>query len=260
MITSLQNPNVQRVRLLLGRAKRRREEQAFVVEGVRLVEEALLSGWGARLVLFTRGSGDRVERLVVSFLEQGAQVEEVAPQVMRVLSDTEHPQGILGVLPIRRLQIPEKLHFALALDELRDPGNLGTILRTAAAAGVQTVFLSSGTVDPFSPKVVRAGMGAHFWLPLKELSWPEIQGEIERSGLRLLAASAGEGTVYTEADLRGPLALVIGGEAGGAGLAARSLADQFLHIPMLGGGESLDAAAAAAILLFEVVRQRGLPA
>jgi TrmH family RNA methyltransferase len=143
------------------------------------------------------------------------QVEEVAPQVMQSLSDTETPQGILAVLPFQHLHPPEKMDFVLILDEMRDPGNLGTILRTAAAAGVQVVYLSPGTVDPFSPKVLRAGMGAQFRLPLVELAWPEIQLNIQQASLRLLAATAGEGTTYTQADLRSPLALVIGGEAQG---------------------------------------------
>jgi TrmH family RNA methyltransferase len=258
MITSLQNPKVQQVKMLLGRARRRREVEAFVVEGVRLVEEALMSGWGAHLVLYTQGLSANGQALVESYRNQAVQVEEVAPQVMEALSDTETPQGVLAVLPIRRLPVPERLDFALVLDEVRDPGNLGTILRTAAAAGVQVVYLPPGTADPYSPKVVRAGMGAHFRLPLLELPWKDIRLGFEKAGLRVLAAAAGEGAGYSQVDLRSPLALVIGGEAQGAGSTARSLAEHFLQIPMPGGGESLNAAAAAAILLFEVVRQRGL--
>lgn len=258
MIISLQNPKIQQVKALLSRTQRRREAGAFVIEGVRLVKEAQLAGWEPDLVLYSPELSSGGERLVETYRNQGTQVEQVASQVMQALSDTETPQGILAVLPLRQLPVPDKVDFVLILDEVRDPGNLGTILRTSAAAGVQAVYLSPGTVDPFSPKVLRAGMGAHFRLPQEELLWDEIQVKTKQAGLRLLASAAGEGTVYYQADLQAPLALVIGGEAQGAGPQARRLADQFLHIPMPGGSESLNAGAAAAILLFEVVRQRGL--
>lgn len=257
MITSIHNPKIQQVRSLLTRARNRRAEGSFVVEGVRLVEEAQASGWQASLVLYSAEVSDRGQSLVESYRNQAVQVEEVAPRVMQALSDTKNPQGILAILTIHHLPLPKPLDFALVLDEMRDPGNLGTVLRTADAAGVQATFLPPGTVDPFSPKVVRAGMGAHFRLPIVEQPWPEIQVNLEKASLRTFLAAADEGEVYYREDLRTPLALIVGGEAQGAGSIARTLADQILHIPMPGEGESLNAATAAAILLFEVARQRG---
>jgi TrmH family RNA methyltransferase len=116
------------------------------------------------------------------------------------------------------------------------------------------VLLPPGAADPFAPKVLRAGMGAHFRLPLLECSWEQITALV--APLRIFLAAAGRGIAYTQADFRSPLALIVGGEAEGASPEAQRLAPRLVHIPMPGGGESLNAAAAAAVLLFEVVRQR----
>ncbi|MCL4562963.1 MAG: RNA methyltransferase, partial [Chloroflexi bacterium] len=166
MISSRQNPKVLLVRALLSKPRQRREAQAFVVEGVRLVEEAVNAGWEPRLVLYSEGLSERGRVLLSRLTETGAEVEQVTPEIMRSISDTEAPQGILTVINQRVLPIPPRLDFVLIVDEVRDPGNLGTLLRSAAAAGVQAVFIPPGTVDPFSSKVIRAAMGAHFHLPI----------------------------------------------------------------------------------------------
>jgi TrmH family RNA methyltransferase len=256
MITSSKNPRIQYVHALQARPRERREAQAFVVEGIRLAEEALDSGWAAQLALYTSDLGERGLAVVEGLKAQGAQVEEVTPQVLKAASDTQTPQGILAVLPVRSIPIPDKLDFLFIPDGVRDPGNLGTMLRTAAAAGVGAVFLPAGTVDAFAPKVVRAAMGAHFRLPIHTKSWEEIQSTLESAALKVYLAAARQGMAFTQADFRSPLALVIGGEAGGAGEQAARLAHSRVYIPMPGGMESLNAAAAAAVLLFEVVRQR----
>jgi TrmH family RNA methyltransferase len=256
MLSSPHNPKIQWVRALQSRGKARRESSAFVVEGVRLAEEAFIAGWEAQLVLYTAGLGERGQKVIEGFAARGAPVEQVTPQTMRAASDTETPQGILAVLPLRPLPLPEKPDFVFIPDGVRDPGNLGTMLRTAAAAGVGAVFLPRRTVDAFSPKVVRAAMGAHFRLPILEMTWEEIRAQITAASLRVFLASVGEGECYTQADFRSPLALIIGGEAAGAGEFAQQLAQVRVHIPMPGRTESLNAAVAAGLLLFEVVRQR----
>ncbi len=175
---------------------------------------------------------------------------------MEAASDTQSPQGILLVLPLQTLPLPEKLDFILIVNQVRDPGNLGTLLRSAAAAGVQAVVLSGKCVDVFSPKVLRGAMGAHFRIPILTLSYDEIRLIREKHQLNLMAAAAGQGLVYTEADFIQTLALVIGGEAEGPSPSLREIADRFIHIPMPGGSESLNTAAAGAVILFEIVRQR----
>jgi TrmH family RNA methyltransferase len=159
------------------------------------------------------------------------------------------------VLEHQALPIPEPLTFALIPDQVRDPGNLGTLLRTAAAAGVQAVLLPPGTVDAFAPKVVRAGMGAHFRLPVRSMTWDAIRSLCTESQLKVLVADM-DGPDYWQSDLQQPLALVIGGEAEGPSAPALALAHGKISIPMPGGSESLNAAVAGAVLMFETVRQR----
>ncbi|KAA3646177.1 MAG: RNA methyltransferase [Chloroflexi bacterium] len=257
MITSTSNPKIQRIKALQKRARVRREEQAFVVEGVRLTEEALQAGCKPQIAFFTEDLNPRGQEQVNQLENQGTPLELVEPHVMQAASDTQAPQGILLVLPLQALPLPEKVTFALILDQLRDPGNLGTILRTALAAGVDAIFLSPGSVDAFSPKVLRAGMGAHFRLPVVKQSWEELGTTIEQTGLQVLLAAAGEGDSYLDADLSKPTALLLGGEARGASEEAAQLTSERIHIPMPGEAESLNAAVAASVLMFEVVRQRG---
>lgn len=256
MITSPSNPKVQFVRALQSRSRNRRKERAFVVEGVRLAEEALNVGWQAQLVLYTRELDARGEDVVNGFAQQDVEVALVDERVMQAAADTVTPQGILVVLSLQTLPLPEQVDFVFIPDAVRDPGNLGTMLRTAAAAGVHAFLLPSGVVDPFSPKVVRAAMGAHFRVPILRVSWDEIRDFLKAHALSVCLAAARVGKVYTEVDFGRPTALIVGGEAEGAGAIAQELASKHIHIPMPGKIESLNTAVAAAILMFEVVRQR----
>jgi TrmH family RNA methyltransferase len=256
MISSKDNPKLKQARALLADQKARRAQGAFVVEGVRLVEEALSSGWEIEWGIFTTDLGERGLALLPALARRGILMDEVPAGLLAAVSDTQTPQGILVVIRNRPLPLPKKMDFALILDELRDPGNLGAILRTAAAAGVDAVLLAEGSVDPFSPKVLRAGMGAHFRLPIQLLAWDEIRRVISHYELSAYLATSYEGQVYTAVDFAQPSALVIGGEAQGASSTAQQAVTRRVCIPMPGGGDSLNAAAAAAILLFEVVRQR----
>ena len=255
MITSSQNPKIKLARTLLGRAKERREAGAFVVEGVRLVEEAEARGWRFRFALYDDSLNARGSSLVEHLLSREIEVEEVSEPLMKSLSDTETPQGILAVLELNQLPLPDSPNFILIPDQIRDPGNLGTLLRTAAAAGVQTVFLPPETTDAFAPKVVRSGMGAHFRLPIQSMRWEKIRREIE--GLQVYLADM-DGQSCWEMDLREPLVLIIGNEAEGASEPAREVATQKISIPMYGDIESLNAGVAGSVLMFEVVRQRSV--
>ena len=253
VITSSQNSKLKLVRALLGRAKERREAGAFVADGVRLVEEAVNRNWGFQFALYDASLNARGSSLVEHLLSRGVEVEEVSEPLMKSLSDTETPQGILAVLTALPLPIPDSPHFILIPDQIRDPGNLGTLLRTAAAAGVQAVFLPPETTDAFAPKVLRSGMGAHFRLPIQSMKWEKIRKEIK--DLQVFLADM-DGNSCWETDLRGPLALLVGSEAEGASQEARELATQRISIPMSGEIESLNAGVAGSVLMFEVVRQR----
>jgi len=253
MITSLHNPKMKLVRALLGRPKERREANAFAAEGVRLVEEAARSGWRFRYLLYSPELSTRGAALVADLKAGGVDCEPVEARLLQSLSDTGSTQGIIAVLEQDTLPLPARTDLLLIPDQVRDPGNLGTLLRSAAAAGAQAVLLPPETADAFAPKVVRAGMGAHFRLPILALDWDQIAART--AGMQVLLADMA-GTPCWQTDLRRPLALIVGGEAEGASPMARDLATATISIPMPGGGESLNAGAAGAVLLCEAVRQR----
>lgn len=253
VITSSQNSKLKLVRALLGRARERREANAFIAEGVRLVEEAATRDWKIRFALFDSSLSERGKSIVDRLLSRGIEVEEVSESLMKSLSDTESPQGILAVIEFNLLPITNQLNFVLIPDQIRDPGNLGTLLRSAAAAGVQAVFLPPETTDAFAPKVVRSGMGAHFRLPIHAMNWEEIQAQTK--DMQIFIADM-NGQSCWQTDLRQPLALVVGGEAEGASDEARKLGTRKITIPMVGNVESLNAGVAGSVLMFEVVRQR----
>ncbi|HNT54314.1 MAG TPA: RNA methyltransferase [Anaerolineaceae bacterium] len=261
MLTSIKNPKIQLVRALLSRRSEREAAGLFVVEGVRLAEEALAGGWRARLVLTGPQLSERGRKVAVGFAAQGAELIETADHVLAALTDTETPQGILAVIEHQPLPLNPQSTFVLIADGVRDPGNLGTLLRTAAAAGVQAALLAPGTTDAFAPKVLRAGMGAHFRLPIWNYDWAEISTFCQKTlqpPLRIALTAAQNGIPLWQADLGAPLAVVVGGEAEGYSPSAAAVADLTLTIPMPGKSESLNAAVAAAIILFDVVRQRTL--
>jgi len=266
MITSLSNAKVKLVRGLQSRRSVRYREKLMVAEGTRLVQEALLAGRSPRFVFHTADWASTPVGLAMleSLAESAAPALLVSDKVMAGCTDTNTPQGILAVLPISHIIPPAAPTFVLVIDRLRIPGNLGTILRTAAAAGVELVLLPPGNIDPFNPKVVRGGMGAHFRLAILRPKWAEIRERLTE--LDIWLASAGEGVPHDQVDWSRPLALIVGGEASGAGEFATSLVAPSansscsrgqVHIPMSGGMESLNAAVATGVLLFEIARQRG---
>jgi len=272
MITSSQNPKIKLVRALGGQPKARRKEGAFLAEGVRLVEESLDANWPIRFALYVEGLSERGQTLVGRLKVEGVEVEEVAPNLLSSISETETSQGVIAVLNHSQLPLPDSPNYLLIPDQIRDPGNLGTLIRTAAAAGVQAVLLPPETTDAFAPKVIRAGMGAHFRLPIHNMGWDEIEQVCKRRPARASAAGTGElvegssnlqvfladmdGDSCWETDFQNPLALIVGGEAKGASIQAQKLADATVSIPMPGQAESLNAGMAGAVLMFEIVRQR----
>ncbi len=253
MITSSQNLKLKLVRSLMRHPKERREANAFVVEGVRLVEEAVNAGWIFQFALYSDGLSERGKNLLDRLIANRIEVDDVAGDLLQKLSDTETPQGILAVLECTQVPITNNLNFVLIPDQIRDPGNLGTLLRSAAATGVGAIFLPPETTDAFAPKVLRAGMGAHFRMPIHSMSWEEIKSQTKDMDIYIADM---DGTSCWETDLRKPLALVIGGEAEGASDEAHRLATQKISIPMAENVESLNAGVAGSVLMFEVIRQR----
>lgn len=255
IITSSGNSKIKLVRSLQGRSKHRKDEGAFVAEGIRLVEEAISVNWPMEFLLYDETLSDRGLELVAHLREKGKiEISEVEPSLMSDISDTETPQGILAVLKREALSLPPQPTFIVIADQIRDPGNMGTLLRTTEAAGGDGVILTPGTVDAFSPKVVRAGMGAHFHLPIQHKSWEEIKRYL--GDISVYLAESSGGMPLWETDLAQRCALLIGGEAFGASKQGEALATHKITIPMKGRAESLNAAIAAGILIAEVLRQR----
>lgn len=237
-----------------------------IIEGVRLVEEALAAGvipeqlyYTPRLLRTTRG-----ERLLQTAREQGCSTYTVTEELMAKAAATETPQGVLGVVPspgspVAQLLAAEGL-FLLAVDHLQDPGNLGTMLRTAAAAGATGALLGRGTVEAANPKVVRAAMGATFRLPLsEEVDLPTVLSGLAGRGVMVAAGDLRGDTSLFAANLNLPVVVVVGGEAGGLSSPVSAAVTERVVIPMAAGVESLNAAVAAGLLLYEVARRRGRP-
>lgn len=251
MITSLHNEKVRLARALQTAAKARRKERRIVLEGARLVLDACSGGHRPDFVLVGEGAdAEALARLRALDIEP----LPVSAEVLRYVSDTQQPQGIVAVFPMPDAALPPDPAHVLILDAIRDPGNLGTILRTAAAAGVDAALLSPTCADPYNPKALRGGMGAHFRLPLAVQSWAQI-GAYCQHLLIYVADGAGE-LLYDAADWRGRWGLIIGSEAHGAGDEARRLAAARVRIPLAAGSESLNAAVAAGVILFEARRVR----
>jgi TrmH family RNA methyltransferase len=259
VITSKTNSKVKYARALSRRVVRH-QQRRFLVEGVRLIEEMIEAGQKPALFFCTEegSSNPRARAVVEAVVSSGSEVLTVSDEVMRFLSDTETPQGILAVAPFPEVEVTES-DLSLIVDGVRDPGNLGTILRTAQAAGVGLVVTLRGTVDVFSPKVVRGAMGAHFRLPIWwDRSWEEVEGLLEHS--QVLLADPTGGDLYYQVDWTMPTALIVGSEAHGAGRKGRQLAAGLVTIPMQGDVESLNVGVAASVMLFEAARQRGAAA
>lgn len=252
MITSLQNERVKLVHALQNRTRARRKERKIALEGARLVRDACESEHQPDFVFYTPDSSGTA--LIHTLRQRNCELLEVAEPVMRHISDTQQPQGIIGVFPMPSPVLPKQAEHILILDGVSDPGNMGTILRTAAAAGVDVVLLGPNSADPYSPKALRSGMGAHFRIPVRERSWPEIREYCQSTGI--YAADSRGNMCYNGVDWTQPWALVIGSEAHGLSESAAHLAAGRVYIPMAAATESINAAAAAAVILFEAQRHR----
>lgn len=258
ILTSTTNERVKLAYALQNQAKTRRKENMVVLEGVRLIADALDSGYKPNYVIYMRPSGKSggqpLDALLTRLDRARVPLLEAAPEVMQHITDTETPQGIIAVVPRPSLAIMPDPGLILVLDGVADPGNMGTILRTAAAAGVDGCVLLPGCVEPYNPKTLRAGMGAHFRLPLESA---EAAALAERfPDLPFYLADADAELPYDAVDWRAKCGLVIGGEAHGADPRTYSYMKNAITIPMNAKAESLNAGSAAAVILFEAVRQR----
>ena len=265
LITSGGNPVVKRVRLLADR-KHRRREGTFVVEGTQPVWQAVEAGADIEILLVAPGllgrsaAARRITAMIADQQERGVRVARLSDEVFTRLSGREGPSGLAAIVRGRLAGLaglaagPDAVF--VALHGIGNPGNLGTIIRTANAAGAAGVVLVGQTTDPFDPAAVKASMGALFTLPVAHAATPaEFFGWAAAVGVTVVTTSARAGQIFWDASYPRPLALLLGAE--GAGLPSEVLArgDRQVQIPMSGTAESLNLAVAAGLLLYEVNRQ-----
>lgn len=253
---TIESPGNQKIKYLRSLATRsgRTRERSFLVEGVRLIEAAVAAGAEPSLVIYSTTAPEENERLV-ALLERLPQSAcwDAVPAIVEMVSETVTPQGIVAAFPLAEGPIPER-GLVVVTDAVADPGNVGTLLRTAAAAGAAGFAYLPGTADPFSPKVVRAGMGAHWQVPLARLTVEGLGAAAGRGGW--LAVSR-DGVNYDEATWQPDGFLVVGSEARGTRAAVADLGFERVTIPLAAGVESLNSAIAGAVLIFEARRQAG---
>ncbi|MFD1018979.1 TrmH family RNA methyltransferase [Thalassobacillus hwangdonensis] len=244
MITSIQNTRVKEWNKLKKR-KGRKQTGSFLVEGFHLVEEAYNGGWEVREVIL------REDVEAPDWLADTT-VTEVSNQVFSAIADTETPQGIAAVIALR--QEPE-IDFGrvLMVDAVQDPGNLGTLIRTADAAGYDAVILGNGTVDPYNDKVIRATQGSIFHIPILQGSLTEWTERLKADGVQVVASALEGAQPYNSSSDPQKTALIVGNEGAGISPELLEIADERVYIPIRGKAESLNVAVAAGILMYHFI-------
>lgn len=255
-ITAFSNPLVKRVRSLRDK-KHRRDEGLFLAEGLRILTEAREAGHLPDYLFFAKGTHPLAAQLIAATESAGGEVIQTDSDILSKLSGKDNPGAVVGVYrelatDLARLD-RSTAPIWLVAERLRDPGNLGTILRTADAVGAGGLILVDECVDPFSVEAVRASMGALFTIPIARAPWEEFHGWL-RAGPGQLVGLALEGAVdYRAPDFTAPVFLLTGNEAQGLPSAYAQACDQRVKIPMLGKADSLNAAVATAVMAYTVL-------
>ena len=263
MLTSTQNPLVKEIRKL-HKAKGRREQQLFLLEGTHLLEEACAVDYPLVTVCCTPEWQERHQQLWQEAAFRCQRAEVVSAEVLKAIATTVQPDGVVATAQRLFTQdcappqpSPLLTSVGLALETVQDPGNLGTIIRTAAAAGAERLWLSQDSVDLDNPKVLRASVGQWFRLPVAvSPDLKEVVCQSQAQGIQVVATVPDATLSYWDIDLRCPTLILLGNEAAGLRADLASLADQQVTIPLMPGVESLNVAIAAALMLYEVQRQR----
>ena len=255
MITSNSNPQVKNIIQLVKKAKARNEQRLFVVEGVKMFAEAPKE-WMRQVFVSESLEAKEEHKELLAHVSY----EVVSDSVFKTMSDTQTPQGILALLQQPAYGLEDLLNqpaHLLVLEDIQDPGNLGTMFRTGEGAGIGGIIMSRGTVDVFNPKVIRSTMGSIFRVPF--FVTEDLKGtikQLKQLGVKHYAAHLLGSCSYDEPDYTGATAFLIGNEGNGLSDEITELADGRIRIPMAGKVESLNAAIAATLLMYEAARQR----
>lgn len=259
MITSTSNVQIKQIVALLKKSKERKEKKSFVVEGRKMFEEICQD---TSRVVKAYFSESYVKEYYDGKELPKVPYEVVADSVFDAMAETVTPQGVLVIVKMPEYSLDEMVAEAgslVLLENLRDPGNLGTIIRTAEAAGVSGVILSKESVDIYNPKVIRSTMGAVYRVPFLYVEdFTELLKTLREQKVRLLAAHLKGQKTFDKADYSGKVGILIGNEANGLSEEASELAEEKVLIPMAGSVESLNAAVAAALLMYEAFRKQKL--
>jgi RNA methyltransferase, TrmH family len=244
IIQSSKNPVVKQWKKLLTK-KGRDQSRSYIVEGFHLVEEALKQSETVLELIFIEG----VE-LPNKWNLDGIELIQVSEEAGKALSDTETTQGVFAVCRQKETTSIDECKTFLLLDGLQDPGNIGTIIRTAEASGIDAVILGKGTVDLYNQKVLRSAQGSHFHLPIIKGDLSDIIRDLKEKGIPVYGTALENGEEYTTVSPQGTYALIVGNEGSGMSPEILSITDQNLYIPIYGRSESLNVAIAAGILLY----------
>ena len=242
--------------------KGRKKQGRFLIEGARSCEEGVKSAWEIESLLYTSKAGEnpRIRRILSNAQRREIELIQVKQNLLEKISDTVTSQGIVGVIKIKdftqEFLFQRKPELLLALDSIKDPGNMGTLIRTADAFGVDGVILSKECVDLFNPKVVRSTIGSIFHLPiLKDIVLQDFLSDLKKKNFRIFVTELKEGKKIDSLDCSGKICLVMGSEPEGVSKDLIQLADHLVKIPIQGKAESLNVAVACGILLYEMARK-----
>ena len=262
VITSLQNDTI-KLASALKQKKQRDATGLFIAEGIRLIEEVCSADWQVETCFYTEAvAGNKRAELLLNLLQdKHCRMLKVSEAVYNKISDTDQPQGIMAIVKKREhllsTILADEKPFVVILDTVQDPGNLGTVIRTADAAGASGVVLTKGCTDLYSSKTVRATMGSLFHLPIVDgVSYEELIHSLQEKNIHIAATSLTSSSLYYEANFNQPAAVIFGNEGNGVSEELLCKANSRIFIPILGRAESLNVAASAAVILYEAVRQR----
>jgi TrmH family RNA methyltransferase len=256
IIQSRDNALIKNVKKLKEK-KYRVQQEAFLIEGFRFVEEALKSKFEVETVFISENAlGNPYTSALMELIPTDTKVYSLSNNIFKDICDTETPQGIAACVKLKKYKLQHRDGFYVLVDRIQDPGNMGTIIRTAHAAGALGVIYTKGTVDVYNEKTLRATMGSIFNIPVIEDIELEFVKELKSSGFEIVVSSLDTENNFFDVDLRGNLMLCIGNEGNGISDKIYALADTKVKIPMPGGAESLNASIAASVMIYEIVRQK----
>lgn len=240
----------------LKERRNRNKSNKYIIEGFRLVEEAFKADLPIDYIIVTTDGKEKSKEYLLNYESKDIKKYEMADNLFKELISTENPQGILAVVSMETKSLGLDGSFYLLCDKVQDPGNLGTIIRTAHAAGVQGIILTRGTVDIYNEKTIRSTMGSMFYLPIhyddNDLS---LIRKLKNEGFNLIVTSLDADKDFFNEDLKGKVILTVGNEGNGVSNEVLQLADTKVKIPMPGNAESLNVAIATSIIMYEKVRQ-----